>query len=148
MAPITESIEIARRPEDVFSYLIEPSHLSEWQESLVAVRPLGDGAVGVGSKLAMTRKVGRSERTMTMEMTELTPPRSWTVKGIDSPIRATVRGTVEPLEDGARSRVTIELDFAGHGIGKLLVPLIVRPQARKELPQNEQKLKHLLESNP
>ena len=31
MAPIVESIEISRSPEDVFSYVTDPSHLPEWQ---------------------------------------------------------------------------------------------------------------------
>jgi hypothetical protein len=35
-----------------------------------------------------------------------------------------------------RSRLTITVDFTGHGIGKLLVPLMVRPEARKEMPDN------------
>jgi hypothetical protein len=35
--------------------------------------------------------------------------------------------------DRSRSRVTIELDSTGHGIGKLLVPLIVRRQAAREM---------------
>jgi hypothetical protein len=46
-----------------------------------------------------------------------------------------VNVTVEPLIERARSRVTIELDFEGHEIGKLLVPLVVRRQARKEKPR-------------
>ena len=29
MAAIVESIEISRRPEDVFSYVTDPSHLPE-----------------------------------------------------------------------------------------------------------------------
>jgi hypothetical protein len=62
-------------------------------------------------------------------------------------VRAVGKGTVEPLENGARSRVTVELDFEGHGIGKLLVPLFVRRQAQKELPRNQQNLKERLESN-
>jgi hypothetical protein len=45
-------------------------------------------------------------------------------------------------------RVTIELDFEGHGIGKLLVPLIVRRQARNEMPANCRKLKQQLEALP
>ncbi len=61
----------------------------------------------------------------TSEITAINPPRTWTVHGIDGPLRATVNVTVEPLEDTARSRVTIALDFEGHGIGKLLVPLAV-----------------------
>lgn len=83
---------------------------------------------------------------MTMEVTEHSPPRRWAFRGIDGPVRAIVSGTVEPLGDGAWSRLTIELDFEGHGIGKLLVPLVVRRQARGELPRNQQALKERLES--
>ena len=70
----------------------------------------------------------------------------WGVRGIDGPIRAEVNVTVEPLENDQRSRVTIEIDFAGHGIGQLLVPLLVRPQARKEMPANTRRLKERLEA--
>jgi hypothetical protein len=42
--------------------------------------------------------------------------------------------------------VTIELDFEGHGIGKLLVPLVVRRQAQREMPRNMRSLKERLES--
>jgi hypothetical protein len=54
--------------------------------------------------------------------------------------------TVEPLGDGSRSRLTIELDFTRHGIGRLLVPLVVRRQAAKEMPQNMARLKQSLEA--
>jgi hypothetical protein len=42
--------------------------------------------------------------------------------------------------------VKIELDFTGHGIGKLLVPLFVRPSARNEMRENLNRLKQRLES--
>ena len=45
-----------------------------------------------------------------------------------------------------RSRVTIELDLEGHGIGKLLLPLVVNRQAKREMPENMQRLKERLES--
>jgi hypothetical protein len=83
---------------------------------------------------------------MTMEVTEHSPPRRFGFRGIDGPVRAFGTGSVEPLDNGARSRVTIELDFEGHGIGKLLVPLVVRRQATRELPRNQQRLKERLES--
>ena len=70
------------------------------------------------------------------------------IHGIDGPIRAIVNVTVEPVNGGARSRVTIELDFEGHGIGKMLVPLVVRRQARNEMPANCDKLKQRLETMP
>jgi len=86
------------------------------------------------------------ERSMTNEVTELSPPTSWSLHGTDGPIRGKVKGTVEPLGDGERSRVTLALDFEGHGIGKILLPLVVRRQAQAEMPRNMQKLKERLES--
>ncbi len=146
MAPIVSGIEIARPPEAVFPYVSDPSRLAEWQDSVISAHVEGDGAPAVGSKAITTRRIGRGERTMTMELTDISAPRSWAVRGIDGPVRAIVKGTIEPLDDGARSRVTIELDFEGHGLGKLLVPLVVRRQAQKEMPRNLQNLKERLES--
>jgi uncharacterized protein YndB with AHSA1/START domain len=146
MAPIVESVEIARHPEDVFAFVTDPSHLSEWQESLVSAHLVGDGPVTVGSKMVTVRHVGGRDRKMTMEMTELSAPKSWTARGIDGPVRGIVNGTVESLEDGARSRVTIRLDFEGRGLGMVLVPLVVRRQAKAEMPRTTQKLKDLLEN--
>ncbi|MET9799566.1 SRPBCC family protein [Streptomyces sp. NPDC006368] len=148
MSSIKESIEISRRPEDVFAYLADPVHLAEWQESAVAVRPVGDRPAGVGARVVVTRRVGRRQFPMTMEMSELDPPRSFRLDGVDGPVRGHVRGMVEPVGDGDRSRVTLDLDFEAHGVGKALVPLVVRPQARKEMARNEQRLKELLERRP
>ena len=144
MAPIVSSIEISRRPEEVFAYVTDPSHLSDWQESVVSVR--ADSPFTVGSKAVVTRRVGRMERPMTNEVTQLMPPSAWGIRGIDGPVRGKVQGTVEALEDGKRSRVTIALDFEGYGIGKVLLPLVVRRQAQAEMPRNMQRLKERLES--
>ena len=146
MAPIIASVEISRRPEDVFGYITDPSHLPDWQESVVRVKTDDSAPTGGGSRAVITRRVGRREIDMTTEITDLDPPTSWRVRGVDGPVRGNVNGRIEPLDDGARSRVTLELNFEGHGIGKLLVPLVVRRQAQKELPMNVQNLKERLES--
>jgi uncharacterized protein YndB with AHSA1/START domain len=135
----------ARPPDEVFAYVTNPSLLAEWQESVVNSRPEGTGPPGMGTRAVVTRQVGRSERTMTAELGEFNPPKSWGVRGIDGPVRGNVNGTIEPLDDGARSRVTLELELVGHGIGKLLVPLFIRRQARNEVPTNLRNLKERLE---
>ena len=145
MAPIMSTIEIARPPEEVFAYVTDPSRLAEWQENVVASRPEGTGPPGVGTRAAVTRRIGRRQRTMTAELSELSAPRNWAVRGLDGPVRGNVKGTIEPLDDGARARVTLELDLVGYGIGKLLVPLFVRRQARNEVPNNLRNLKERLE---
>ena len=100
----------------------------------------------VGSRCTTVRRIGGREREVTTEITEYDPPRRWADRGTGGPIRAMVRVAVEPLADTSRSRVTIELDFTGHGIGRLLVPLVVRRQAAGEMPGNMERLKQALEA--
>jgi uncharacterized protein YndB with AHSA1/START domain len=146
MAAIVESIDISRRPEDVFAYMTDASHFPEWQDSVVSARPEDDGPLAVGSRTRVTRRVGGRALSTTEEVTELDPPTSWGFRGVGGlPVVGIARGTIEPLDNGKRSRVTIALEFEAHGIGKLLVPLVIRRQARKQLPRNEQNLKALLE---
>jgi uncharacterized protein YndB with AHSA1/START domain len=145
MAPIVASAEISKSPAEVFAYVTDPTRLHEWQESVVKSES-SDTPVRVGTKAQVTRRVGRREMTQSAEVAELKPPTSWTVRGIDGPVRGGVKGRVEPLDDGTRSRVTIELDLQGHGIGKLLLPLFVRRKAEAEMPRNLQRLKERLES--
>ncbi|MCX5010748.1 MULTISPECIES: SRPBCC family protein [unclassified Streptomyces] len=145
MSAISKSIDIDRRPEDVYSYVTDPTHLPEWQDSAVSAVPMGDLPVHIGSRVVVIRQVGKRRIPTTMEFTELDPPRSWHIHGLDGPVRPDVRGRIEPLDGGTRSRVTLSVDFEGHGMGRALVPLAVKPMLRKEMPRSEEKLKHLLE---
>lgn len=147
MAPVISSIEVARPPAEAFAYVIDPSTMSEWQQGCVSGHLDGTPA-HVGSKCTTVRKIGGREREVTTEITEYDPPHRWADRGTSGPIRAMVRVTVEPLADDSRSRVTIELDFTGHGVGRLLVPLVVRRQAAREMPGNMQRLKQVLEASP
>jgi carbon monoxide dehydrogenase subunit G len=142
---IIESIEISRRPEEVFAYAIDFSHFPEWQGGVVSARQQGSAAPAVGSRAIVIHRLGPRTLARSEEITELNPPKSWTVRGVGGPVVAIAKATIEPLDHGKRSRVTIMLDFEGRGIGRLLVPLVVRRQARSQLPRNEQKLKELLE---
>jgi uncharacterized protein YndB with AHSA1/START domain len=145
MPPIVSSIEIARPPDEVFSYVTDPSRFAEWQHDVVSVRLEGGRPPGVGSRFITTRRIGGVERTMTQQVTQISPPRSWAVHGVDGPIRPNANITVEPLDDGERSRVTFALDFEGHGIGKPLLP-VVRRQTLKVAPTSYRNLKERLES--
>jgi hypothetical protein len=92
----------------------------------VSARPEGDAPSGLGSRAVVTRRAGPRTLTRIEQITELNPPSTWAVRGVGGPLVATAKGTIQPLADGERSRVTIVLDFEAHGIGKLLVPLLRR----------------------
>ena len=147
MAPIITSAEISRPPAEVFPYVIDPSSFTEWQQGVVSGHMDGP-TTRVGSRCTTVRKIGGREREVNTRITDYDPPRRWADRGIDGPIRAIVVVTVEPLDDGSRSQLTISVDFTGHGIGKLLVPLVVRRQAAGEMPGNMARLKQRLEAGP
>jgi hypothetical protein len=146
MAAIVDSVEIARRPEDVFAYVDQLERHGEWQPNIVSIEVPGGGPTTVGTRAVEVRKVGGRNQKMTYEITEHDPPRSFAFRGVDGPIRPVGRGRVEPLDGGERSRLTLEFDLEGHGLlGKLLRPIALR-QARKEIPASQQLLKERLES--
>ena len=146
MAPITVTTEVDRPAAEVFDHATDPTRFSGWQQGVVDGHLETSGAPTVGTKCVTTRRIGGAERTSTSRITHLDPPRTWGVQGVEGPIRAVVDLTVEPLGP-ARSRLTIAVDFTGHGIGRVLVPLLVRPQARKEMPKNVTALKDRIEAD-
>ena len=106
------------------------------------------GTPAAGARCVTTRRIGGASRPSSSEPVQIDPPRTWGVRGTDGPIRAAVDVLVEPVTD-SRSRLTISVDVTGHGIGigigigigKILMPLMVRREARKEMPDNIAALK-------
>jgi hypothetical protein len=124
--------------------VIDPQSFPAWQPAVL------DGAldreVSVGAICTTTRKIGGGAREIHSRITEYDPPQRWADHGVDGPIRGIVSVDVTPLNGGARSHVTITVDFEAHGIGKLLVPLVVRRQAAREMSSNMRRLKAVLEA--
>jgi hypothetical protein len=145
MAPAIASAVVDRPAAEVFAYTTDPTRFHEWQQGIIDGHLEQPGPPQVGSKCLTTRRIGGANRVVTSELTHIDAPRTWGVRGIDGPIRATVGVTVEPLTETS-SRLTIAVEFAGHGIGKLLVPLVVRRQAHKEMPVNVAALKRRVEA--
>ncbi len=150
MPPIVTSAEIDRPAAEVFAYATDPARFSQWQKGVVDGHMEGPGngsqTPSAGAKCVTTRRIGGASRSSTSELVHIDPPRSWGVRGTDGPIRAAVDVLVEPVTD-SRSRLTISVDFTGHGIGKILVPLMVRREARKEMPGNIAALKQRMEAS-
>jgi uncharacterized protein YndB with AHSA1/START domain len=148
MSAIAASTEVERPAAEVFAYATDPTRFSEWQLGVVDGHMEGAtdamGSPAVGARCLTTRRLGGANRPATAELVHIDPPRTWRVRGVDGPIRAAVDVLVEPVSD-VSSRLTITVDFTGHGIGKVLVPLVVRREARKEMPANVAALKQRME---
>ena len=142
--PIVETIQVARPPEEVFAYLDDLARHDEWQEAIVGTRLETDPPTRKGSRAVDTRKVpGGRTQDFEYEVTEHDPPRRSAFQVLKGPIRPSGVVTIEPSNGG--SRVTLQIEFKGHGLGRLLLPLVLR-DARKRIPLDQQRLKERLES--
>jgi uncharacterized membrane protein len=141
---IKHSIEINRPAEEVFAYLDQLDRHSEWQGSLVSAKVETDGPTRVGTRVIERRKVPGGTRDIPYEITEHEPPRKASFRGTAGPVRPVGTVTVDPAGESS-SRLNLELDLEGHGIGKLIA-IFARRQAAKQVPEDNEKLKQVLES--
>ena len=89
--------------------------------------------------------MGGREQDSSYEITEHDPPSKTSFRGIAGAVRPRGTVTVEPIGDGSSSRVTLDFNLVGYGLGRLIVPL-ARRQAAKTIEGNQQLLKEKLES--
>ena len=141
---IRHGIVIDRPAEEVFAYLDQLDRHGEWQDSLLSAKVETEGPTRVGTRVVERRKVPGGARDIPYEITVHEPPRKASFRGTAGPVRPVGTVTVDPVGESS-SRMSLELELEGHGIGKLFAPL-ARRQAAKEVPASHEKLKQLLES--
>src|SRR5437870_4144723 len=144
MAPIVNSIEIDRTPDEVFAYVDDLGRHGEWQQQIESTQVETDGPTRVGTRATDKRRMPGGPRDISYEITEHDPPRKSSFRGVNGPVRPLGTITVEPLDGGTRSKLTLKLDLKGHGVGALFAAL-ARANARKEIPKSHQRLKQILE---
>jgi hypothetical protein len=119
-----ESIELARSPGEVAEYLLrtapaEGFRLTERADSGSRGRPAGT-------------------RTFAMEVPDDSPA-GVEPDRFDRMVHPVMLLAVEPLPGGDRTRVTVDVDIEGRGIGRLVAPFfrrLVRRQAAEEGPMD------------
>jgi uncharacterized protein YndB with AHSA1/START domain len=117
----TQSIEIARSPEEVFAYLTDPSKLSTWQD-VEEVTQLTPGPPGVGTRLReVHRALGRSRVEIT-EFVVYEPGRRFDIRMVDGP-PLDGRWDFEPTAAG--TRLTFTPIFRLTGVRQRLEPVLV-----------------------
>jgi carbon monoxide dehydrogenase subunit G len=127
------TIEIARAPEDVFSYLTDISNLPAWQTGVKSAT-LHDGRIEESRSL-----LGR-ELTTTLEIVAQEEPRLFTLRALEGPVPFTVRHELEPTGGGTRLTVTADGEVPGFVAG-----LLARG-AEKQLRKDFVRLKEILEA--
>jgi carbon monoxide dehydrogenase subunit G len=135
------TVEIARTPEEVFSYLTDVSNLPRWQSGVSSATLEGEPAAGAFIHESR-HMLGRELRT-TLEIDEYERPRLLTLRALSSPVPFTVRHELEPSATGTKLTVVGEGDaglLPGFAAG------IMARRAEKQFRKDFERLKRLLES--
>src|SRR5262245_27273064 len=139
MSAHVTTIDIDAAPAVVYAYATDPTRFSQWQRDVAGVKLLD------GGRFETTRRFAGARNTLTQQVIQDDPPREWAARGLDGAIRANASISIEPLDDGRRSRVTFTLDFEAAGLGSAILPL-VRRQAAKGAPLSYNELKRRIEA--
>ncbi len=145
MADFEYSVDIARAAVDVFDYLIEYDHESEWQRRhVVSTRSHPPGRAVVGTRVEKVRRTPLGKQHFTVAVTSLDAgARRWTDEIVTGPLRGTV-GRWQVDGDGARCRVTLQIDFRGAGFVGRRVAALARRAARRDIRGELDNLAHLM----
>jgi carbon monoxide dehydrogenase subunit G len=127
------TIEIARTPEDVFSYLTDVSNLPDWQAGVKT-------ATQCDGRIEESRSMFGRELHTTFEIVDEEQPRLFTLRALDTPVAFSVRHELEPANGGTRLTITAEGDVPGFAAG-----LLAR-RAEKQIRKDFERLKEILEA--
>jgi carbon monoxide dehydrogenase subunit G len=141
MAVYEHSVEIARPPDEVFSFVTDTANYPRWQPSLVEIRPVTRGPLRLGSEAVEVRRFLGREVETSWRCVEHEPSARTAIEAEDGPVP--FRGTfvLESHGEGTRFTWTVETRGAAARMGG---PLVGRA-TRRELQENTTRLKELLE---
>ena len=144
MNTIEIQYDIARKPNDVFSFLTDFSQLRKWR-TLENFRVEPDGPIHVGSKLYSSVSGIGQPMQFTNEVVELDPNRrAYRDRCLDGTFLIQSGWQVDANGEGSRLRWVTE--FEARGLMKLLTVVLCRSIRQGQL-EDLMKLKQILERN-
>jgi Polyketide cyclase / dehydrase and lipid transport len=145
MAPLQQSVGIARPLEEVFAFVANSANDALWGSNLVEVTQVSPGPVGVGARFRYVARFAGRQFELVREVTEYEPNRRQAVKTVSGPLRFGGVRTFEAIPDG--TRVTLTGGGRMGGFFGLAEPLLLRA-AQRSLRTDLATLKRLLEDQP
>jgi uncharacterized protein YndB with AHSA1/START domain len=120
MTHFETTVEIARRREEVFAYVADPSRLAEWNSAVERVTPLAGGAPGRDARHLMQRRLPTGPATNELAVVAR-PPHELLIRTLTGPTPFVYRYAF--TETHASTRITVHCDVTLAGAAAVLGPL-------------------------
>jgi hypothetical protein len=140
------STVIDRPIGEVFAFVADGTNDSKFSPRVLEIEKKTDGPVGVGTVYASTVKDAGMKSQREFEITEFQEPTRirWTELSKNSITVPTGGYDLEPSGEG--TKLTISNEFAGHGFGKVILPLALSA-ARKDADTFAGRIKDAVEAS-
>lgn len=124
---VRRSVLIDRQVEELWPLVADLDNERRWRAPWVrTLAQIGEGPVGVGTRIRGTTRIAGSTDTYVNEVTEYDPPRRYAWRGVEvsGPVIGEGVYELESAPDG-RTRVTIENTYRARSwVGHLQLPLV------------------------
>jgi hypothetical protein len=145
MSAMHFEVRIERPPALVWSYLSQPDNEPDWQAGVVTSTHEPPGAIQAGTRKTKVRRTPFGQQRFTVAYTRVDQQlHEWEDLVLDGAVRGST-GHYRVVADGSGSRVALDVVMHGAGIGRLLMPMIVRT-SRTDLAAGLERLRVVLES--
>jgi uncharacterized protein YndB with AHSA1/START domain len=116
-----------RRPiAEVFSYVTDPTNEPAWHTDAAEARPLTDGPIGVGSRIAYVFPFMGRRSTSIREVVAFEPPHLEAIHFESGPFGLKPRITYRFEDLGASVRFTRQAESDTPGLTRLIAPVMQR----------------------
>lgn len=134
---------IERSPGEIFAYLVDVTHLPEWQSGVRSARAEPPGPLAPGSHVHESRRIVGREVDNVLEVTAFEQDRVLALRALRGPVRFEIRHELEPSGGGTRLRIVAEGDT---GPLPAIAARAMARQVEKQFRNDVARLKQLLEA--
>ena len=141
MFTVTESVSIARSPEDVFDFFTDGRNRPRWDSTVIFDRLTSPEPVGVGSTIHSRMRTMGGESDFHWRVTEFDRPTRMAMVSTAGMLPTSVLFEFSAADEGCRARATI--DARPTGMMRIVEPMI-RESVRSTLATGLLRAKEIL----
>jgi Polyketide cyclase / dehydrase and lipid transport len=131
---VTVEQQIARPPDAVAGFAMDPANDRRWIGALTDVRVISDGPVGPGTRVERVASFLGKRIEYVNEIVEYRPPERLTMRSVRAPFPMTLAYEFAPADGGTLARIRTEGDPGGfYAIAAPLLAAMVRRGVARDL---------------